>query len=87
MTRPRGRHLYRDGAEAAELREFKREYGPRLGPRYYGAFVGKVRRERLERAHAHAHSGSHHAGPCDTACRRGRRAHRHRGYRVVPRRP
>lgn len=42
----RQKHLYRDGAEPAELRKFEREYGREKGRQIYGATVGKVRREQ-----------------------------------------
>ena len=40
------KHLYRDGAEKGEIRDFERRYGKRKGRRIYGATVGKVKRER-----------------------------------------
>ena len=45
MARRRG-HIYRDGAEGRELREFEARYGPEHGREVYGAVVGKVAREQ-----------------------------------------
>ena len=40
------KHLYRDGAEKGEIRDFQRRYGKRKGRAIYGAVVGNVKRER-----------------------------------------
>lgn len=42
----RPKHLYRDDAKEAELREFERRYGVEHGQVVYGEVVGKVARER-----------------------------------------
>ena len=42
----RQKRLYKEGAEPAELRKFKREYGKEKGRQIYGATVGKVHREQ-----------------------------------------
>ncbi|MCI4360083.1 MAG: hypothetical protein L3J91_00105 [Thermoplasmata archaeon] len=50
MGRRRASHLYRGrGTPERERRAFTEEYGPRKGPKVYGAVVGKVARERAER--------------------------------------
>ncbi len=43
------KHLYRDGAKGPMLSEFECEYERKKGKRVYGATVGKVKRERLDR--------------------------------------
>lgn len=45
-ARAHGRHLYRNGAEPREMREFEERYGKKKGDYVYGATVGKVKRER-----------------------------------------
>ncbi len=42
-------HLYRDNAEKKEEKAFEERYGKAKGQRVYGATVGKVKREQLER--------------------------------------
>lgn len=108
MATEKEKHLYRDGAKEAELREFEKRYGVEHGRDVYGETVGKVARERaaenggetreLVKGHmsfsskgtpyevkghfsyvdAHPHGRGHHAGRCDSNCRRGVTEHRHK---------
>ena len=41
-------HIYRDGAEARELKVFEKKYGKK-GKYVYGATVGKLTREKKRR--------------------------------------
>lgn len=69
MTVPRReKHLYRDGAEGAEEREFDQRYGAR-GPDVYGRVINKVSREqaakrkgRKKRERVRAHESTSSSG-------------------------
>lgn len=47
-------HLYKFGAKREQLRKFENRYGKTKGKRVYGAVIGKVKREREEKAEAFA---------------------------------
>ena len=44
----RNNHIYRDGAEAKELKAFEKKYGKK-GKYVYGATIGKLTREKKRR--------------------------------------
>ena len=45
----KNKHLYREGAEKKEKKEFEEKYGKKKGDYIYGATVGKVKKEREEK--------------------------------------